>query len=49
MKINKNLRRVVVTLVLIGAGFVYGKQTGEQEILNRWENRWFESDWYITQ
>ena len=46
MKINKNLRRVVVTLVLIGAGFVYGKQTGEQEILNRWENRWFESEWY---
>ena len=37
MKINKNLRRVVVTLVLIGAGFVYGKQTGEQKILNRWE------------
>ena len=37
MKINKNLRRVVVTLVLIGAGFVYGKQTGEQEILNRWD------------
>ena len=35
MKINKNLRRTVVTLALIGAGFVYGKQTGEQEILNR--------------
>ena len=34
MKLNKNLRRVVVTLALIGAGFVYGKQTGEQEILN---------------
>ena len=33
MKINKNLRRVVVTLSLIGAGFVYGKQTGEQDIL----------------
>ena len=49
MKINKNLRRVVVTLVLIGAGFVYGKQTGEQEILNRWENRWFESKWYDLQ
>ena len=48
MKINKNLRRVVVTLVLISAGFVFGKQTGEQEILNRWENRWFESDWYDT-
>ncbi len=46
MRINKNLRRVVVTLALIGAGFVYGKQTGEQEILNRWETRWFESDWY---
>ena len=48
MKINKNLRRVVVTLVLISAGFVFGKQTGEQEILNRWENIWFESDWYDT-
>ena len=48
MKINKNLRRVVVTLVLISAGFVFGKQTGEQEILNRWENRWFDSDWYDT-
>ena len=46
MKINKNLRRVVVTLVLISAGFVFGKQTGEQEILNRWENRWFDSEWY---
>ena len=46
MKINKNLRRTVVTLALIGAGFVFGKQTGEQEILNRWENRWFESEWY---
>ena len=46
MKINKNLRRTVVTLALIGAGFVYVKQTGEQEILNRWENRWFESEWY---
>ena len=39
MKLNKNLRRVVVTLMLISAGFVFGKQTGEQEILNRWENR----------
>ena len=46
MKINKNLRRVVVTLVLISAGFVFGKQTGEQEILDRWENRWFDSEWY---
>ena len=46
MKLNKNLRRVVVTLALIGAGFVYGKQTGEQEILNRWEDRWFDSECY---
>ena len=46
MKLNKKLRRVVVTLALIGIGFVYGKQTGEQVILNRWENRWFESEWY---
>tara|TARA_Y100000401_G_scaffold105621_1_gene98404 strand:- start:55 stop:264 length:210 start_codon:yes stop_codon:yes gene_type:complete len=46
MKLNKKIRRVVVTLALIGIGFVYGKQTGEQVILNRWENRWFESEWY---
>ena len=48
MKINKNLRRVVVTLSLIGAGFVYVKHTGEQEILTRWEDRWFTSEWYDT-
>ena len=48
MKINKNLKRVLVTLALITAGFTAGKQQGEQEILDRWEDRWFDSDWYDT-
>ena len=46
MKINKNLKRVLVTLALVTVGFTAGKQQGEQEILNRWENRWFDSEWY---
>tara|TARA_B100000965_G_C19130463_1_gene557256 strand:- start:130 stop:330 length:201 start_codon:yes stop_codon:yes gene_type:complete len=46
MKLNKNLRRVIITMALIGAGFAFGKQQGEQEILNRWEDRWFDSEWY---
>jgi hypothetical protein len=46
MKLNKNLKRVLVTLALIAVGFTAGKQQGEQEILNRWENRWFDSEWY---
>ena len=48
MKINKNLKRVLVTLALITIGFTVGKQQGEQEILDRWEDRWFDSDWYDT-
>ena len=48
MKINKNLKRVLVTLTLITVGFTAGKQQGEQEILDRWEDRWFDSDWYDT-
>jgi len=48
MKLNKNLRRVLVTVVLIGTGYTLGIQNGEQNILDRWENRWFESDWYDT-
>ena len=46
MKINKNIKRVLVTLALITAGFTVGKQQGEQTILDRWENRWFDSEWY---
>jgi len=49
MKLNKNLRRVLVTVVLVGTSFTLGTKNGEQNILNRWENRWFESDWYDTQ
>ena len=48
MKINKNLKRVLVTLALITVGFTAGKQQGEQEVLNRWEDRWFDSEWYDT-
>jgi len=32
MKINKNLKRVLVTLALITVGFTAGKQQGEQTI-----------------
>ena len=46
MKINKNIKRVLVTLALITVGFTAGKKQGEQEILDRWEDRWFDSEWY---
>ena len=46
MKLNKNLKRVLVTFALITAGFTVGKQQGEQTILDRWEDRWFDSEWY---
>jgi hypothetical protein len=46
MKLNKNLKRVLVTCALVAVGFTTGKQQGEQEILNRWEDRWFDSEWY---
>ena len=48
MKINKNLKRVLVTLALITVGFTAGKQQGEQEILDRWEDRWIDSEQYDT-
>ena len=43
MKRNKKL---FITLALVGAGFVIGNETGKQTILDRWENRWFDSEWY---
>ena len=46
MKLNKNLKRVLVTVALVSTGFALGTQNGEQKILDRWENRWFESEWY---
>ena len=46
MKINKNLRTALVTAALVTTSFVVGKQQGEQTILDRWEDRWFESEWY---
>ena len=48
MKLNKRLRNSLLTVMLIGASFTIGKQQGEQKILDRWEDRWFESDWYDT-
>ena len=48
MKLNKNLRRALVTVALVSTSFYFGTQNGEQNILDRWENRWFESDWYDT-
>ena len=49
MKLNKNLKRVLVTVALVSTGFALGTQNGEQKILDRWENRWFESKWYDLQ
>ena len=49
MKINKNLRRVIVTVALVSTSFALGTQNGEQKVLDRWENRWFESKWYDLQ
>ena len=46
MKINKNLKSMLVTLAIVGTSYAIGKQQGEQEILNRWEDRWFDSEWY---
>ena len=48
MKINKNLRTALITVALVGTSYTLGTQNGEQKILDRWENRWFESDWYDT-
>ena len=49
MKLNKNLKRVLVTVALVSTGFALGTQNGEQKILDRWENRWFESKLYDLQ
>tara|TARA_R100000963_G_scaffold292_2_gene267 strand:- start:325 stop:525 length:201 start_codon:yes stop_codon:yes gene_type:complete len=48
MKINKNLKSMLVTLAIVGTSYAIGKQQGEQTILDRWEDRWFESEWYDT-
>ena len=34
------------TVSLVIVSFVLGTKSGEQTILDRWENRWFESEWY---
>ena len=46
MKLNKLRKRQLVTLALVGAGFLLGNESGKQTILERWENRWFDSEWY---
>ena len=48
MKLNKNLRTALITVTLVSTSFALGTQNGEQNILDRWEDRWFESDWYDT-
>jgi hypothetical protein len=42
MKINKNLRTALFTIAIIGTSYGLGKQQGEQTIIERWENRWFD-------
>ena len=49
MKLNKNLRTALITVALVGTSYALGTQNGEQKILDRWENRWFESKWYDLQ
>jgi hypothetical protein len=44
----KKYKKLFITLVLIGTGFIMGNENGKQEILERWENR-FDSDWYHWQ
>ena len=46
MKINKNVKTAFITIALVTTSFVLGHQNGEKEILNRWEDRWFDSEWY---
>ena len=46
MKINKNVKTAFITIALVTTSFVLGHQNGEQEVLNRWEDRWFDSEWY---
>ena len=39
-------KKLFITLALVGAGFLIGNENGKQTILDRWENRWFDSEWY---
>ena len=43
---NNKLKRTVFTVSLVIVSFILGNKNGEQTILDRWENRWFESEWY---
>ena len=40
------LNKILITLGLIGTGFILGNENGKQVILDRWEDRWFDSEWY---
>ena len=50
MKINRNINRhfkaALITIALSVTSYGLGVQKGEQTILDRWEDRWFESEWY---
>ena len=48
MKLNKNIKTALITVVLVSTSYALGTQNGEQKILDRWEDRWFESEWYDT-
>tara|TARA_R100001086_G_scaffold97560_1_gene48532 strand:+ start:199 stop:423 length:225 start_codon:yes stop_codon:yes gene_type:complete len=48
IKLNKNLRTALITVALVSTSYALGTQNGEQNILERWENRWFTSEWYDT-
>ena len=40
------LNKILITLGLIGTGFIIGNENGKQVISDRWDERWCDSDWY---
>jgi hypothetical protein len=46
MENKKNIKRALITVALVTTSFILGHQNGEQEVLDRWEDRWFDSEWY---
>tara|TARA_R100001594_G_scaffold128940_2_gene167403 strand:- start:96 stop:278 length:183 start_codon:yes stop_codon:yes gene_type:complete len=42
----KKYRKAFITVAFVGMGFLLGHESGKQTILDRWENRWFDSEWY---
>ena len=47
MKKNQ-IKSIFLVIILSSASFILGKETGIQEVKERWENR-FDSDWYHWQ